>query len=246
MGDCMIVRRGGGGSAGVQVLAAASEAALPASAKEGTLAVITVTAVGNVTLKPDPPSAPMAGDLWIRCGLQSELHVEVQKKPSLVVFPVSAAQYVGGAWVQAALFGRINGAWKSAATYLYAYGTRYVDGITTQGNAPFETSPFITFSEASFTFKKGETNNNSWGIKYTNISFDRYHTLCAVITTTNSEPQFYAEGGGTTTAKQLLTRNTVERLYTIDISKLMGVGAFSINKFGTEAYSFIVHALYLL
>ncbi|MEG0741930.1 MAG: hypothetical protein RR521_06850 [Clostridia bacterium] len=102
MADCMIIRRGGGGgggSAGVQVLAAASEAALPASAKEGTVGVITSAAIGKAYISPiDPTGTIAAGDLWLKTGTTSMVPIHIGEKNEILLYVTNGYQYNAGAW----------------------------------------------------------------------------------------------------------------------------------------------------
>lgn len=109
----------GAGRQRLKVIAAASKAALPATAKDGTIAVITTTAVGTVWAQADEPASHSAGDVWIKTGLSSTAPINLATKGSALLYPKNAAQYIGGQWVSVTLYTRSNSVWVIGLAYLY-------------------------------------------------------------------------------------------------------------------------------
>ena len=102
---------GGGGSLLLTVNAYASEDAIPASAAENTVAVITATNITSWTFSPTEPETPVEGMVWAVVGLTGKLVFNALKKNGIVLYPVSARQYIGGAWADKPAKIFQDGAW---------------------------------------------------------------------------------------------------------------------------------------
>jgi hypothetical protein len=92
---------GGGGGAGLNfdVKAYASESALPATAQENTIAVITDAAITSWHFDAVEPAEPVEGMAWIKTGASGMTRFNALKKNALYVYPNACSQYIGGAWV---------------------------------------------------------------------------------------------------------------------------------------------------
>lgn len=102
---------GGGGSLNFKVVAVASEAALPTTAKENTIAVITDTAITSWVFSSAAPETPSAGMVWIKTGTDSAVSFNAVKKNGLWVYPSGVQQYIGGEWVDKTAKTWQDGAW---------------------------------------------------------------------------------------------------------------------------------------
>lgn len=141
MGDCYITRRGGEGL-NFDVKAYASEAALPATAKENTIAVITTTAISGYQFSVEQPAAPTSGYVWFAETTSSAVVFSVTKKNPIMVYPRSAKQYVGSTWVDVEARSYQDGAWVDWwDQYIYKNGDEYTNitgGWTVNGVATKE------------------------------------------------------------------------------------------------------------
>ena len=112
----MIINTGGTGSgASLRAIAVASENALPASARDGTIAVVTNTAVSAVYAQNTEPSSPKNGDVWITVSSISTTPIVLGK---ITLYPAQYKQYVGNAWENVTAFVRCNGVWVQSVMYL--------------------------------------------------------------------------------------------------------------------------------
>lgn len=118
---------GGGASLNFDVKAYATEEALLAAVpKENTIGVITQTAITSWAFSATEPAEPVAGMVWISTGDSSGVEFNALKKNAIQVYPLSAKQYVDGAWVDVTAMSYQGGEWvewinKNA---LYYYGSQ--------------------------------------------------------------------------------------------------------------------------
>lgn len=100
MGEAFMPRGGGGAALNFKVLAyATEEALLAATPAENTIGIITETPITSWIFSADEPSPAAAGMVWITTGTASSVEFNALKKNGLQVYPISAKQHVGGAWV---------------------------------------------------------------------------------------------------------------------------------------------------
>lgn len=112
MGNAFLYGSGGGGAGlNFEIKAYVSEGSLPATAKENTIAVITTTPITAYTFSATEPTDPIEGMVWITVNTSSSVEFNALKKNNITVCPMSAKQYVSGAWVDKEAKTYHNGAW---------------------------------------------------------------------------------------------------------------------------------------
>lgn len=89
---------GGGGGASLNFKVVGGTSA-PSSPKENTIWVNTDAEITSWVFSATEPEAPTAGMVWITTGKTSTAPFNALKKNNITVYPISAKQYVGGAWV---------------------------------------------------------------------------------------------------------------------------------------------------
>ena len=109
-----------GGGAKLKVTVYSAVGNLPASAKEGAVAVITSTAIGDVYVSADEPASPASGDLWAWIGGQSAAPVDLTDL--FTVHPRAIYQYSGSAWALLESYVYTSSAWVEVTLYLYDNG----------------------------------------------------------------------------------------------------------------------------
>lgn len=112
---------GAGGSGGVnfKVVGGTTE---PASPKENTIWVNTSVTIPSWVFSATEPGSPVEGMVWISTGTNSTVTFNALKKNDVQVYPQSAKQYVGGAWVSVDAKTYQGGEWVDWAFYLYKSG----------------------------------------------------------------------------------------------------------------------------
>lgn len=100
----------GGGSGGLnfKVVGGTSE---PTSPKENTIWVNTDTGITSYIFSATEPESPVEGMVWISTGTSSFVGFNALKKNAIQVYPLSAKQYVSGAWVDVTAQSYQNGEW---------------------------------------------------------------------------------------------------------------------------------------
>ena len=101
---------GGGGGASLNFKVVGSTSA-PASPKENTIWVNTSTEITSWVFSATEPESPAAGMVWISVGASSPVAFNALKKNNITVYPLSAKQYVNGAWVDKTAKSYQGGAW---------------------------------------------------------------------------------------------------------------------------------------
>ena len=114
---------GGGASLNFDVKAYPSEEKLLAAVpKENTIGIITTTPITNWIFNATEPETPDPGMVWISIGTSSPVEFNALKKNGIQVYPLSAKQYVGGAWVDKTAMSYRGGEWVDWIIYLYNHG----------------------------------------------------------------------------------------------------------------------------
>lgn len=101
MGNAFLHGNGGAGGGGLNfnVVGGLTQ---PANLKENSIWVITnvpITTWIFSQTEPEPPADGKDGPVWFLTGDSSEVSFNALKKNAIEVYPTSAKQYVGGAWV---------------------------------------------------------------------------------------------------------------------------------------------------
>lgn len=109
MAEAIISRRGGGGGGlNFKVVGGTSQ---PTNPRENTIWVNTSTTITDwVFSTTQPTSAP--GRVWILTGTFSNAEFNALKKNGIYVYPISAKQYVSGAWVDKPAKSYQHSAWR--------------------------------------------------------------------------------------------------------------------------------------
>ena len=113
---------GGGASLNFKVVGRTSA---PASPKENTIWVNTSTTITSWVFSATQPTGS-TGRVWISVGASSPVAFNALKKNNITVYPLSAKQYVSGAWVDKEAKSYQNGAWVDWwSGVLYENGDEY-------------------------------------------------------------------------------------------------------------------------
>ena len=131
---------GGGSDLNFKVIAVTSESALPSSAAENTIAVITTTAITSYVFASTAPASPVEGMVWLVTGTASTIGFNAIKKNGLWVYPTGCQQYVSGAWAEKQIMGYLNGSWERTDIWILKDGvinTEITGGFNFGNNAQF-------------------------------------------------------------------------------------------------------------
>lgn len=121
----MIFNVSGGGGAALNFRVVGNPQ--PANPTENCIWVDTDTPITSWIFSATQPSPAEPGMVWISIGTSSTVEFNALKKNGIQVYPISAKQYVGGAWVDKTAKSYQGGELVKWATYLYDNGDRCVD-----------------------------------------------------------------------------------------------------------------------
>ena len=152
---------GGGSDLNFKVISVASESALPTSAAENTIAVITTTPITSYVFASAAPTSPTEGMVWFATGLASSVGFNAIKKNGLWVYPEGCQQYISGAWTVKKAKTWHN-AWQSWEEYLYNHGDQCSE--LTGGWVSFsKTAKNAVSFEADYVFMSAAYEASNYG-----------------------------------------------------------------------------------
>ena len=135
----MIFNMTGGMPLNFKVKAYASALLLPATSAENTIAVLTETPIKGCAITNTEPEAPEEGMVWIKTTTFSDIGFSVVKNKTVEIYPLSAKQYISGAWVAKSSRTYQNGKWNEWVTFIAGSGvdTYSIYGSWTDGGDSF-------------------------------------------------------------------------------------------------------------
>ena len=98
----------------------------PSDPKENTIWVKTEK-ITSWFLSPEAPADPEEGMVWIQTGATGPVALSVLKKGNVYVYPRTANQYIGGAWIRLVAMSYQDKQWVKWITYLYNSGDECTD-----------------------------------------------------------------------------------------------------------------------
>lgn len=110
---------GGGGDLNFKVVGGTTR---PSNPSENTIWVNTSETITSWIFSANQPANHTDGIVWIQTGTESAADFNALKKNSIQVFPLSAKQYIDGAWVDKSAESYQNGEWVTWIKYLIRDG----------------------------------------------------------------------------------------------------------------------------
>jgi hypothetical protein len=127
---------GGGESLNFKVVGDTTE---PTNPNENTIWVNTDKKIASWIFSATQPKTATEGMVWIFTSTFSAAEFNALKKNGIQVYPISAKQYVGGAWVDKTAKSYQNGEWTDMHMFLYKNGNEYKE--LTGGWSVFQYGP---------------------------------------------------------------------------------------------------------
>jgi hypothetical protein len=128
MADAYICRRGGSGGGGGSELVIVGGTTSPAKATHNTIWLNTPNTITSYVLSATEPTGPVGGMAWIPIGASGAVKMAAPVGDEwITVYPLSAKQYIGGAWVDVEAKSYQNGEWVGWIRYLYRKGDEFTD-----------------------------------------------------------------------------------------------------------------------
>ncbi len=114
---------GGGASLNYEVIGGTSA---PSNPSENTIWINTSTTITSHIFSATEPTNPSPGMVWITVGTSSTIAFSATEENPVMIYPLSAKQYVSGAWVDKTAKSYQNGAWVDWIAVLYDNGNELV------------------------------------------------------------------------------------------------------------------------
>jgi hypothetical protein len=119
---------GGGGSGDVLTFKVFGGTASPTKATHNTLWANTDHEITRYVFSATEPNNPIEGMLWITIGDTSVMkHSSAVGDDWIIVYPMTAKQYIDGIWLEVVIKSYQYGEWKTFITYVYKNGIEYTD-----------------------------------------------------------------------------------------------------------------------
>lgn len=126
----------------------------PETAKENTIWVDTDVEITSWVFNAAQPETAEEGVVWFTSGTSSPTAFNALKKNGIMVYPLSAKQYVSGAWVDKIAKSYQDGAWVDWWNgELYDSGNEYTTFTGGWENSTFSSSTKITKDSSSMTIQ---------------------------------------------------------------------------------------------
>lgn len=118
----MIFNMSGSGDISIKAITVNNESNLPASARDGVIAVVSSVKAKTVYVQNTEPLEFVEGDIWMTVAEDS--NAPIQKK-AITVYPSSFKQRIGTSWITVPGYVRYNGVWESLDLWLFKTGNPY-------------------------------------------------------------------------------------------------------------------------
>ena len=224
----------------------------PENPKANTIWVNTDVEITGWDFLAAEPANPAEGMVWFSTGTESAVAFNALKKNGIQVYPISAKQYVSGAWVDKKAKIYQNGAWVDWVTYFYKDGNTYDDvtgGYTLNSDATAEADNIKMHITSDGQVAYIITNNkvNISGISTLYLKFNikvvssysrtpevHFYVSDNKLTTTGTD----SVGSGATVVKTYSEGTDTEDTVPLDVSSVTGekyifVGLKNTNKYLT-------------
>ena len=234
MGTCILYGNGGSGGASDLNFKVVGGTSAPSSPKENTIWVNTSVAITGWAFSATAPSSPAAGLVWIPTGEYSAVKFNALKKNGIQVYPASAKQYVGGAWVYKTAKIYQGGAWKELITYLYNKGNECTDltggwaatATKPSGSGSTAVTPAVTKGTDSITISL----TSGWEVGYRigylatvkSIDLTNYSKITANVTNLSVNGEIIVSNSKTSGFSKAATMKLSVGVNALDISSLNG------------------------
>lgn len=169
---------GGGTALNFKVVGSTTE---PSSPKENTIWVNTEKEITGWSFGATEPASPAEGMVWFTLALESPVAFNAAKKNTVMLYPVSASQYVGGAWASRDAYAYINNQWvqfSSVILDLYLYDNGTANAEFTLSNATLNDS-YILLSMPKSGSASATTKETYALDKYTKCEVDYSNFECS-------------------------------------------------------------------
>lgn len=164
----------------------------PNSPKENTIWVDTDVKITRWIFSATEPENPVEGMIWIFTGASSVVGFNaLKKKNGIQVYPLSAQQYISGAWTDKSSQSYQNGEWKTWIEYLYKEGDEYTSVTGGFSKTAGNNIGTQTLTKLSHCLRLVSIGNISGGSNFTvstahKIDVTPFSTLCARIRHTDN------------------------------------------------------------
>lgn len=222
---------GGGGGLNFSIIGGLTQ---PTSPKENTIWVNTSTTISSYVFAAEAPSNPAEGMVWITTGTSSGVDFNALKKNVLRVYPISAKQYISGAWVAKTAKTYHGGAWVEWINYLYNNGTisDALGGFTGYAQRFSDTSGIaatVIYNDDSIYIEVGTTNKSGAALSNNKLDVTKWKTIY-IRGSISAKDAYHGcfglqPGTSSTLPPTALTADNVsgtEAIHKIDVSSLTG------------------------
>ena len=148
----------------------------PVSPKENDIWINTDTEITSWAFSVDEPTNPEEGKAWFYTGASSVAPINILKDNGVMVYPMSAKQYIGVAWVDKYAKTYINGEWTDWAIFILD-GLNHYETLT--GGWHIYGSGSVAFTDKGMEIANSTSNTGNNDVRTVNaFDFSNYTRLC--------------------------------------------------------------------
>lgn len=224
----------GGGSGGLnfKVVGYATEAELLADTpKENTIGIITTNKITGWMFAAADPAEPVEGMVYITTGTKSDIAFNALKKNGIMVYPLSAKQYIGSSltdvpamiykssqwvsWIDVIDFDQTAWTFKNPfPSRPYTLGTYDLSGKTLKGTITGSYQHVVMVKNAKINFADADTLNFVYDLSK---SMTDSGSIIVKISSSNSDPT-----DSTCVVNQQITENGTNKEVSVDVASVNG------------------------
>lgn len=164
MSDAFITRRGGaGGGLNFKIVGGTTR---PSKPKDNTIWVNTTEEITGWFFSAEEPALPTNGMVWFSTSSSSHVEFNALKKDGIQVYPVTARQYVNGAWHVVPTLSYMEGGWTSWRIYVVENGNQIDFATQARSDSPVKITPSVEYVtlENSANFANGLTTSKKYDL----------------------------------------------------------------------------------
>lgn len=154
----------------------------PSSPKENDIWVNTDQEITFYAFQPYQPYSPAEGWVWFSVGTDGVTGFNALKKNRIQLYPISAKQYVGGAWTDVTAKSYKSGKWVDWYNgEIFSNGNQYTD-ITGGWKACNGSGQTVTIGSSSIVFTKiGDSDRRATAYTVNSLDLSKYTKIIATI-----------------------------------------------------------------
>ena len=162
----------------------------PSSPSENTIWINTSTTITSHIFSANEPENPVAGMVWITVGASSPSAFSATEENPIMIYPISAKQYVSGAWISVDMKCYQNGTWNSFYFWVIGNGAN-AQSLT--GGFTGVSDQVVFYGDGTVKFYHAANTSEHNAYIYSKSAFDvtGYTKMTIKVTSTSGSTRYF-------------------------------------------------------